>query len=318
MAKDSFTNCHPLVNFAYFISVLGCSMFILHPYLIAISLVSAIAYSATLVGIHKVLKFNLIFALPGLLVIMGINPLFNHFGVTQLALLQNGNSVTLEAIVYGLILGLVLVTTTNWFTAINHILTRDKFVDVVGRVLPKVALLLALSFRFIPLFINQFKKVLRTQNMIGQGPTTARGFTKIRRTLTITSAMFSWTMENAIYVSDAMQLRAYGTHKRKLYLPHRFDPRNWFILASIGILTASVISVKLTGFLSASFNPVINVSGITTHRNSLVTIFGIAAFALLANIPLLLRSYDFFLHLVQRRRSLNLQKDYIHESYRSK
>lgn len=309
MARDSFTLSHPIVNFAYFGSVLGCSMFILHPYLLAISLVSALLYSISLVGAKKVLRFNLLFSLPGLFVIMGINPLFNHFGVTQLLLLKNGNSITLEAIVYGMILGLVLVIATNWFTSINQVLTRDKFIDVFGRILPTIALLLALSFRFIPLFITQFKKVLQTQETMNSAISEQKGLKKIKHILAVTSAMFSWSLENAIHTSDAMQLRAYGSHKRSLYLPHKFDPRNWTLLAIILALTTVVVTAKMAGYLEASYNPVITVSSVSGSTHSIFTAVSLSTFALLANIPLLLRGYDYVLHKRQRSRSLALQKD---------
>ncbi len=291
MKRDLFKNCHPIVNFAFYFAVLGCSMFIMHPFILAISLISAIAYAVTLTSAKQVLLFNFKFTLPGLLVVLAINPIFTHYGVTPLVTLSNGNSITLEAIVYGLVLGSVLVVATNWFTSLNLILTHDKFIDIIGRILPKIGLLLSLSFRFVPLFIQQFKKTIVTQASISQGIHEGKLLTRLKNAFQITGFMFGWTMQKALNISDAMQLRAYGTHKRKLYRPNVFDRRNKILLTIIGVLTGVVIASQFNRGLYASYNPIIKVSGLTIAGN-IWTILGTISFGILANLPLLLHVLD--------------------------
>ena len=45
MNRDTFAGYHPVVNFLYFLAVLGLGMFIMHPVCLGISLVCAVAYS---------------------------------------------------------------------------------------------------------------------------------------------------------------------------------------------------------------------------------------------------------------------------------
>ena len=97
--KDTFSGCHPAVNFTYFAAVILCSMFFLHPVFLGISLVCSVAYSLYLNG-GRALRFNLLFMLPAFLLFAFVNPFFNHEGVTAL-LYINDNAVTLEAIAYG-------------------------------------------------------------------------------------------------------------------------------------------------------------------------------------------------------------------------
>lgn len=106
---DAFSRCHPVLNFFYFAVVLGFTMFIQHPVYLAVSFVAATAYSMWLNGVKKVLKINFLLTLPSLLIVALLNPMFNHYGVTPLLYIESsGNWVTLEAMVYGIVLGCVL------------------------------------------------------------------------------------------------------------------------------------------------------------------------------------------------------------------
>ena len=98
---DSFSTYHPAVNFLYFTLVLLCSMFLMHPLCLAVSLGSAVAYALCLGG-RKALRFQLRFLLPLLLLTALLNPAFNHQGVTILLYLPSGNPLTAESIFYGL------------------------------------------------------------------------------------------------------------------------------------------------------------------------------------------------------------------------
>ena len=107
--KDAFSGCHPILNFFYFVTVLTFTMFVQHPVFLLISFVGAVIYGVVLNGWKRVLRMNLLGTLPGLLIVTLLNPAFNHYGVTPLLYLENsGNWVTLEALVYGLVLGSIL------------------------------------------------------------------------------------------------------------------------------------------------------------------------------------------------------------------
>ena len=93
MESDSFSRCHPLLNFFYFGGVLLFTMF----------------NAALLNGWRRTLRQSLLLTLPGLLVVALLNPMFNHYGVTMLYYVESsGNWITLEALVYGVVLGAVM------------------------------------------------------------------------------------------------------------------------------------------------------------------------------------------------------------------
>ena len=92
---DTFAEYHPLINFIYFVMVIGIAMFYMHPVLLGLSLAGSLAYSIYLKG-RKTVKVFLFGMLPACLLMMVINPLFSHEGATMLFYLKDGNPVTLN------------------------------------------------------------------------------------------------------------------------------------------------------------------------------------------------------------------------------
>ena len=60
---DTFAEYHPLINFIYFVMVIGIAMFYMHPVLLGLSLAGSLAYSIYLKG-RKTVKVFLFGMLP--------------------------------------------------------------------------------------------------------------------------------------------------------------------------------------------------------------------------------------------------------------
>ena len=95
--------------------------------------------------------------MPLFMVVALMNPLFNHYGVTVLFYLYNGTPVTLESVVYGLAMAVMLCEVIIWFQCYNKIMTSDKFIYLFGRVIPGFSLILSMCLRFVPRFKNRMK-----------------------------------------------------------------------------------------------------------------------------------------------------------------
>ena len=158
--NDSFSMCHPLLNFFYFAVALLFTMFNQHPVFLGISYAGAFVYGGLLNGWRKTLKQGLLLTLPGLLIIALLNPMFNHYGVTMLYYIESsGNWITLEALVYGLVLGAVMFIVIQWFSCYNTVMTSDKFIYLFGRIIPALSLVLSMALRFVPRFLRQLKVI---------------------------------------------------------------------------------------------------------------------------------------------------------------
>lgn len=216
---DAFSRCHPILNFFYFAVVLGFTMFIQHPVYLAVSFVAATAYSMWLNGVGKVLKINFLLTIPSLLIVALLNPMFNHYGVTPLLYIEsNGNWVTLEALVYGIVLGCVLFIMILWFSCYNQIMTSDKFIYLFGRIIPAMSLMLSMALRFVPHFIAQLKVIRNGQKCVGMDVSNGKWFKKVRYALNMVSILVTWALENAIETADSMKSRGYGCEAGLLFL----------------------------------------------------------------------------------------------------
>ena len=154
MRQDTFSTFHPVNNFLYFVLVIGCSMFLMHPVFLGLSCLGGMAYYIYLKH-WKALKTALWLMLPVFLISAAVNPLFNHQGITLILYLKNGNPLTLESILYGLAAGVMLVSVLNWFSCYQVVMTSDKFIYLFGKAIPAVSLILSMVLRFVPRFKNQ-------------------------------------------------------------------------------------------------------------------------------------------------------------------
>ena len=236
MKNNEFKRYHPVVNFIYFVFVIGFSCVFMHPVCLCISLFSSLIYSS-------VLKVNLRlkYIVPMFIAMAILNPIFSHEGVTILSYLPSGNPLTLEAIIYGIAASAMLASIVCWFFCYNEVMTSDKFIYLFGRIFPSLSLVLSMTLRFVPRFIEQMKKVADAQKAIGQGVSEGKYIERVKNGISIVSVMITWSFENAIDTADSMKSRGYGTKKRTSFSIFTFDKRDLKALTSIIILGLYII-----------------------------------------------------------------------------
>lgn len=259
--KSAFASCHPIINFTFFCSVIISSMFFLHPVFLCISLVTSFAYSIYLNG-KKALKFNLLFLLPSMLIIILMNPLFNHAGVTILFYLRN-NPVTLESIVYGGVMAMTLVSVILWFSCYNVIMTSDKFIYLFGRIIPSLSLILSMVLRFVPKFKAQIKVISNAQKCVGRDISNGTPFEKARHGIKIISIMVTWALENSIETADSMRSRGYGLKGRTSFSIFRFDARDRAVLSIMILFIGIILAGAVLGQNSIQYFPSIKAGDLT-------------------------------------------------------
>ena len=251
---SEFKTYHPIVNFIYFVFVIGFSMFFMHPVCLCISLVCGFVYSAVLKG-PKAIRENLIYMLPVLAVTALMNPAFNHEGVTVLKYLPSGNPLTLESIVYGLSAGAMLVSVICWFSCYNEIMTSDKFIYLFGKIIPSLSLLLSMTLRFVPKFSAHLKVVANAQTGMGRDASSGSIIRRMRHGLNILSAMITWSLENAIETADSMKSRGYGIPGRTAFSIFTFGKRDRTALLCILLLGIYIIIGSMSGSMSFKYFP---------------------------------------------------------------
>lgn len=279
---DAFSKLHPTVNFLFFAFVLALSMFIMNPICLALSLVCAFVNAVYLNGI-KTVKLCLKFILPISLLIILINPVFNHQGVTIIAYFPWDNPLTLESIVYGAASSALLSAVVLWFSVFNSVITSDKIVYLFGKIIPSLSLVLSMSLRFIPKFSAQLKNVRNAQRCIGRDVSDGSAVSRIKNGIRIISIMLSWSMENAIETADSMKSRGFGLKGRTAYSIYKFDRRDLVMLIIVALLGVSVSVSAIMGVIDFTYYP--SIKGSLTDVPSLIVFF---LYGILMLIPTIL------------------------------
>lgn len=272
-----FGRYHPAVLFFYFMSVLLICMFVSNPVLEGLALLGSVSFLFVVPGkmsARGVAGYVVLF-----LVISLMNPLFSHNGATPL-FFMNGNAVTLEALLYGVLMGVTIVAVLLWCAVYSRVMNSEGFLYLFGKIIPKIALLLSMALRFIPVFLRQMKKVAATQKTMGMY--SDEGYTgRIKGAMRVFLATVSWSVENSIETSMSMKARGYGVKgKRTSFSLFRFNLSDARMLALMIVLLCATLVGVASGEMSFSFYP--RVSGINTSLCAWITYI---SFAVLTFLP---------------------------------
>lgn len=240
----AFETYHPTVLFCYFVSVIGMSMFYMHPVYLVLTFCAAVVCNILL---HRRHFFkNIIMYIPLFIFMAIINPLISHNGMLVLFYV-NGNAITVEAIVYGCAMALMIIAVILWFSCYNDVMTSDKFLYLFGKISPALALTISITMRLVPRFKHQIHLIAQAQKTIGMDYTVGNPWQRIKSGIRIISILITWALENAIDTADSMKARGYGLPKRSTFSLFVFEKRDGFMLAFI--ISLFVVSV-VGGFKS--------------------------------------------------------------------
>jgi energy-coupling factor transport system permease protein len=272
--SGAFCRSHPLINFVYFAVIIGITMFSNHPLFLLSSFVTAWVYSIMLKG-KKAIIFNALVLLPVLLITVIFNVLKVHNGETVLFYLS-GNVITLEAIVFGFVQGLMLSSVIIWFTCFSVVVTEDKFLYLFGRGMPVIALTISMILRFIPLFINRFHEITAARRCMGQSKNSKNPLDRIRQFGKSLSILISWSLEASIESADSMEARGYGLKGRTSFHLFRLTGSDLGVLVLMLLLGLVCITGCVMGYTNIYYYPTITLPDFSLMQS--VSIMAFCAF----------------------------------------
>ena len=232
-----FADHNPVAVAVYFLCTAGVCMFTMEPVILALSAVGTVV-SLCVTGLLRQWKAHLY----TLLLFAGmalINPLISHNGMTVLFVI-NHNPVTLEAFIYGVAAGGMIVTVMTWFRAFTAVMTSDKLLYIFGGLSPKLALMLSMALRYVPLFGRQVRAVSQSQTALGLYKEDNL-IDRVRGGMRIFSVMVTWTLENGIITADSMTARGYGTGRRTRFSIFRWTRADVLLVLFTLLLTAATL-----------------------------------------------------------------------------
>ena len=283
--RDAFSDCHPIVNFIFYIGALLLGMCIIHPAFLVCSLVLSLAY-------YVVLKGNCLKYLAGMggifVVISLINPLFSTYGEHILFTWPWGRPYTLEALCYGMVLGAMFVTILTWFATYNEVMTSDKFLYCFGSLSPSVSLILTMVLRLVPSFEKKADQIGGARKCIGKSVESGSNKEKAEHGMNIVSALTSWALEGGIVMADSMRSRGFGTGKRTRFSLYRVGKRDKVLLGLMFVLLSLIIVCVCCGGMDATYLPQMHISGIENGW----TVLGTVCYLAFLSIPTALHIWE--------------------------
>lgn len=279
--QAEFYAYHPIVNFCYFLLVIGIAMFSNHPVFLGLILIIGCCYSGVLKG-RRAWKTNAGIILFMFVVMSLVNAIFTHNGVTTLFYL-NGNRVTLEAIVYGMVASMLFSSVIIWFGCFLVIMSSDKFIYLFGRIVPVLALTLSMIFRFIPLFKARFTEIHNGQKCMGRGLAGESWIRRARQFCKEVSILIAWSLESSIETSDSMGARGYGLKGRTSFHLYHFTRRDGIALGVMLVLGVFTIVGCVMGKTSCYYYP-----GIWIKQPDIYFVITLVSYLVLMIIPMII------------------------------
>ncbi|MFC0014324.1 MULTISPECIES: energy-coupling factor transporter transmembrane component T [Allobacillus] len=168
-----------------------------------------------------------------------INPFLVSRGTTILFYFR-GKQVTLEAFMYGITMALFIAIILVVFISFNLILNGNRFLYIFSKILPRIALMIMMAIRFVPLMKRRLNEIGDVQRLRGMSMTVGDFKTRVRNGMLRVQILLTWSLEEAIHVTNSMKARGYGTEgKKSSYTLYFMDKRDWvwlFILAGLMML----------------------------------------------------------------------------------
>lgn len=197
-----FEDFNPLILFIYYMSAIIPFMVFMDPLLSAAALAAGLLRAG--IGKRRIPAGQVFFSVALTAVMTIMNGLTSHQGNVEL-LFINGRAITLEALQYGAVTGLMMSAAIVWFGEFSQTLTGEKVMIMLRR-LPKTALMISMVIRLIPRYIRRYRDTQIAMRVNERACDTA----KTAGMLKISSAVFTWALENSMDTADVMIMRGYG------------------------------------------------------------------------------------------------------------
>jgi energy-coupling factor transport system permease protein len=178
-----------------------------------------------------------------------LNAFISHFGDTVLVTIPGkipmlSGPITLEAIVYGLINGLVLIAMFTFFTILNSAVPVQNLVRLIPRAFHPIAVVTTIALTFIPATQQQFLTIREAHAMRGQR------LQKLRDWLPLFIPLLIGGLERAMQIAEAMTARGYTVQRpQKQYPWHKIILPTSLILIIGGWLFMMSVPSSWTGWL---------------------------------------------------------------------
>lgn len=209
-----------------------------HPLVLGAVVLAALA-TGMAAGVGREVRFALLLALPFALVVAAINPFVARQGLTVIARVGElpplGQiDVTLEALVYGGVLGLRTLALVLCGALYTAAVDPDEVLRLFRRVSFRSALTATLATRMVPVLHRDGRRMADAQRCRPGDPPTR---------LALVRAVAGGALDRAVDVAAALEVRGYGAAHRppRVRTPWSRHDRA-FLLAALAIVALAIVA----------------------------------------------------------------------------
>lgn len=232
---------HPAVRALWAVCCLVAAMGTFEPVVLGLSLGFAVLSSFACRGVRATSR-TLAAAVPLMAVVAVVNPLLSQTGQTIL-FTCGPVTVRLEALAWGLAMGTMLAGALTWFAVCSAVLPADDLRDLLGNVMPTLALIVSMVMRLVPELLGRAQASRDAQGACtcAGTPTAASAF---GRGVEQAGAMVTWALGESVERASSMASRGWGAGRRTHWCQSRWRVGDWSALAVVA-------AVSLAGACSA-------------------------------------------------------------------
>ncbi|MFF2446450.1 energy-coupling factor transporter transmembrane component T [Neobacillus sp. NPDC058068] len=242
--STSTQNHHPFIHLLYYGCVGLNVMLFLHPIFLITAIILLLLINLLHGNKEKVKKSFPFFIVMGLIVMI-LNPFFVHRGSNILFYFRD-NPITLEALLYGVVMAFMLISILVLFLSFNHVLNGRKFMFLFSKVWPQLGLLLMLTIRFVPLFIRRWREIYEVQKVRNYSMSQGTVKTRAKVGMLYMQKLLTWSLEEALQSAESMKARGYGlSRKRTSYQTFLMTAKEWgMMIVLLGLTMIGIVGAK--------------------------------------------------------------------------
>jgi len=218
------------------------------------AVVVAVLATGAAAGAGQALRRALLLALPFVLVIALLNPLITRNGLTVIARLGEAPvlgrlDVTLEALVYGVVLGLRALALILCCALYAAVVDPDEVLRLFRRVSFRSALTATLATRMIPVLQRDGRRMADAQRCRAGTPPSR---------VALVRAVAAGALDRAVDVAAALEVRGYGTARRPPRVRAPWSRHDLAFAAAALALVALAVGGRMAGAAAFGTYPLLH------------------------------------------------------------
>ncbi|GAF36923.1 energy-coupling factor transporter transmembrane component T [Lentilactobacillus farraginis] len=241
---------HPLAATGYFVALMALLLMFNHVGIVGTAFGGLILLDGWYLGFKQV-GWQLKYSGWLFITIVIFNVLLNQSGgpyLWQVKLLGVTWKLSMPALLYGSVMGLMLVAMLLAFALFNAILTANKLLAVLSPLSPRLALLVVLSMNLVGTLKQTFRQLALFQKTRNIDPASGSVKHRLKVGMRFMNILLEKALAAGMERARSMDARGFGATKRSQYRAFRWQIADSWFLGSSAILFFCLVGLRVGSY----------------------------------------------------------------------